>query len=965
MLASPLDNSYYRSSILLKGQCSPQPEAPEEIRGVKTLSWRIDALGDYDNSVFMEEDGSFELDIFTSGLEGEHSLILKVEDFAGVSETQTILLNDGNQAPRITLDYPAADGQFGSMLGVKGNIRDLYKGIEELEGIKSFSYRLISRDRDSVDPVLTGLVEIDSLNVFTFALDMAERSGRQSLYLEAEGNNASVGTLDIDLSPGTSDIPSFTIKAQDGRILLDWDPVPGSLEQTVFLTDDGSIPSDNSMGNSFPAVKSPLTLSGVQNGSHYRARLRVDSEAGVYWSDVVEAVPLAPGTLELTAEGRFEQILLKWKSIPGASAFRLYRREENEKDFTLLDDHVEGSEYVDAAVEFGRNYYYRIEPSAITGPLSYEVPAAALEAPSEKITMSSHYRNITPIRLTVEGEYAYVAAGDTGFYIMDVSTPQKPEEIGHLDMKGVKDVYIEGEYAYLASGSRGFSLVNISEPTRPFTVLTRVTDDASGIIGQGNTVFVADGERGLQIFDISRRQEARRISSFRDFPAYQLALKGQKLYVASGSQGLKVLDVSILSSPILIENYDSTPVLDVFVRDNSFYLACGEEGMIILEENSSGRLQELSRFRSSNARMVRLWEDYAMIADGTGGMKAVDISLPERPQLFGSFPGNDTSSIAMAEDYALIADISGLKVVRTYLYGQSVHELSLSTAGKAYGLLLEGSNLWVADRRGGVAQYDVSQPRTLSEESLIRIFPSEFAEDILLKDGLVFIADGPAGIKVYDRNSSDSEALAAVAVSGRARRLLSYGEYLLAVTSGDGLLFLKEREQGELSLKMVKRYYSNDLRDAAFYGSYLFAGDYEEGLIILDAEDVTSPIELARLSDYRGIRQLLLKETVLYVLHKTGISLLDIKNPEHPVLLSEIKTAEAEGMQFSGSLLYVAEGYRGISIYRINEQYSSLKVSDCEDIFAVDVAPSGAYAFYADMDGIGVINVLIPQWLQD
>ena len=342
-------------------------------------------------------------------------------------------------------------------------------------------------------------------------------------------------------------------------------------------------------GISFSGVKSPLVLGGVYNGRHYRARLKVITDGREHWSHVAEAVPLAPGTLELKAEGRFEQILLTWKAVPGASSFRIFRREENETDFILLEDPVEGTSYVDAAVEFGRNYYYRIEPSGIAGPLSYEVPAAMLEAPSEKITMSSHYRDISAVKLTVSGEYAYVAAGDTGFYIMDVSTPQKPETIGHMSIPGVEDVYIDGEYAYLAAGSHGFSLINIAEPTRPFTVLSRATDNAQGIAARENIVFIADGERGLQIFDITNRQDPRRLGTFRDTPAYQLALKDEKLYIATGNKGLIVLDISNLSAPRLLQEYTETAVFDVMFRAGRLYLACGEEGMIILDEKSGGR----------------------------------------------------------------------------------------------------------------------------------------------------------------------------------------------------------------------------------------------------------------------------------------------------------------------------------------------------------------------------------------
>jgi hypothetical protein len=92
-----------------------------------------------------------------------------------------------------------------------------------------------------------------------------------------------------------------------------------------------------------------------------------------------------------------------------------------------------------------------------------------------------------------------------------------------------------------------------------------------------------------------------------------------------------------------------------------------------------------------------------MIADGRGGLKAVDISQPSDPRYFGSYSGSEVKALAMADDYALLADISGLKVVRTYLFGQSFVQQNWTTPGRAYGVVADGKRLWVADRQGGVS----------------------------------------------------------------------------------------------------------------------------------------------------------------------------------------------------------------------------------------------------------------------
>ena len=146
-----------------------------------------------------------------------------------------------------------------------------------------------------------------------------------------------------------------------------------------------------------------------------------------------------------------------------------------------------------------------------------------------------------------------------------------------------------------------------------------------------------------------------------------------------------------------------------------------------------------------------------------------------------------------------------------------------------------------------------------------------------------------------------------------------------------------------------------------FYGSTLFVGDAKDGLIV--AQELNGQFfELERFSEYQGIKQLLIHKNILYILHRKGITLLDVQNPENPRSLAMIPSEDAESMQLEGELLYLAEGFRGISVFRINDEFQPLKVSVCEDLFAVDAAPSGSYAYVADMDGISVVKIIIPDW---
>ena len=68
--------------------------------------------------------------------------------------------------------------------------------------------------------------------------------------------------------------------------------------------------------------------------------------------------------------------------------------------------------------------------------------------------------------VVVVGEIAYVADGQAGLRIIDISNPEEPTEVGFFDTPGTAlHVAISGDYAYVADGPGGLCIVDISEPS--------------------------------------------------------------------------------------------------------------------------------------------------------------------------------------------------------------------------------------------------------------------------------------------------------------------------------------------------------------------------------------------------------------------------------------------------------------------------------------------------------------------
>ncbi len=89
------------------------------------------------------------------------------------------------------------------------------------------------------------------------------------------------------------------------------------------------------------------------------------------------------------------------------------------------------------------------------------------------------------------------------FRIFDLSSPLAPAPLGSLDKSMFWGCYVKGMYAYLANGNNGFRIVDVSVPSHPVAVSDRPTQkQANKVWVAGNRAYVGTGA-GLYEFDVS------------------------------------------------------------------------------------------------------------------------------------------------------------------------------------------------------------------------------------------------------------------------------------------------------------------------------------------------------------------------------------------------------------------------------------------------------------------------------
>ncbi|MHB1038377.1 MAG: Ig-like domain-containing protein, partial [Pirellulales bacterium] len=138
--------------------------------------------------------------------------------------------------------------------------------------------------------------------------------------------------------------------------------------------------------------------------------------------------------------------------------------------------------------------------------------------------------------------------------------PLFSRRLGGYDTFGyAREVVVSGSLAYLAAGDDGVVILDVSNPARPMRFGGDDTSgEACGVLVTGPLAYVADRQAGLQIIDVSNPAAPVRLGGF-DTSGFALsvAVSDTLAYVADWDAGLQIIDVTKPAAPVRLGGYDT------------------------------------------------------------------------------------------------------------------------------------------------------------------------------------------------------------------------------------------------------------------------------------------------------------------------------------------------------------------------------------------------------------------------
>jgi len=600
--------------------------------------------------------------------------------------------------------------------------------------------------------------------------------------------------------------------------------------------------------------------------------------------------------------------------------------------------------------------------------------------PDNPVDVSPPYFGFAPQDVAVDGNFAFVACGDHGFQVFDMSVPSNPERVAVVDISGFVDsVFVNNGYAYAVSNSAGIHLVDVTPPADAYVVTTYPQDYGLEYLAFDGDLMYATGYTTVKVYDIT-----------------------------------DPTDPSVLGSTEL-DAFNSTK--GIAARAGYAYVAQDYAGCIIVDADPPSEIHEVAAISDfmSNADDVAVVENHLLIADYNLGLMVVDITNPENTVVSQYVDGTDNISlIDVSNGYAYVHSPIGTRLLAVDIdpIGSAYVAGDYDLDAIAYGLDVSDNRAYVTNGNS-LEVIDVSNPASMND--IGEILPPPTPAGVAYSDGYVFAATDYGVIVYAVEPYTDIQAVHTIEPSLCFNSIDIEGNYAYAVddtdflhvidistptsasvintielpnnfhcrlVAQDGYVYAVIRETstpiptGSLQIINVDPPMSAyvvravDLDGAganlAVIDGYAFAAvkkDYSDySLTVLDVDPPSSASIVHRIEQEFGYNAVAAKDQYVYAFNgrsTIGLQVFNISNPELPDLVHSLN-GFGNAAIISGNFLY-AGGSSILNIYDIHvpestETFNQFHMADGVMISDIDVVGNMAY-IAGGSGGFGVVKL--------
>ena len=361
--------------------------------------------------------------------------------------------------------------------------------------------------------------------------------------------------------------------------------------------------------------------------------------------------------------------------------------------------------------------------------------------------------------IEIENGYAYLACGENGLYILDISNPSVVFLAGKLDTPGFADkILLRGNILFLADQNFGVEVVNVSDKSRPFfESKLRLNHKKIDIAFKNQYLYISNYEQGISVMDMSNPKtlDWSKQASFIHTDTYisKILIDGETLFAFEGKKRVRIMSVLSPLNPMTLSEYESQyePVLLIKSKELLF-LSVKEGGIESISLKNIQKPKYLSRYIGENVyiKEVALRGNYAFTADSYFGMHVIDISNRKDPYMIAFLDTNSSienihinkryAYLSLKDNEVLIVDILDAKNPKIVN--------SIKTKFSPKSSYKKGDFLYISEGKGGFEIFNIQDPKKPLKAG--EFLTNSEASKIVVKNDYAYVAQGKGGVGIVD-----------------------------------------------------------------------------------------------------------------------------------------------------------------------------------------------------------------------
>ncbi len=622
--------------------------------------------------------------------------------------------------------------------------------------------------------------------------------------------------------------------------------------------------------------------------------------------------------------------------------------------------------------------------------------------------------------VAIRGNYAYVALGQTGLGIFDISNPTNPLPMGTAaTIEDATGVAVEGDYAYVADGTAGLQVIDISDPANPARIGgCIVAGTAFNVLIKGHYAIMTALNK-LQFLDISNPTNPVSVAEMSTSNARGMSLRGDILYVADGAGSFRVIDVSDPSAPLLIDQptiYGN--VLDVAIIDNWAYFA-GNFGLSLwkLDTIDNKPISYGTIAVGGSPQEIKAYNGDLYVATEEGGLKIFAVANGTNVTLTGTVSANDLQgdyvySVTLASSKAYSLGYAGIYITDVTTPSAPSQLGKIDTSGAAFGVVISNGYAFVADEYAGLQILDIRNPHRpvrvghfestsrsmqnlalvgnlafvactdlggllildvsdVTNPVLVGTYPDAEFTDVQVVGNYAYLAEPDYGLYIVDvSNPADPSYVSRLlpSQSTEGSGVIVRGQYAY-LSGGPAGIFVMGVSNPASPQKLGSYNTDGYASHITLSGNYAFVSDHSGGLYVLNIANANSPQFVTRYSPalFWPVHSALSSNYLYCADQLGGLTVLDVSNPAAPQHVTDIRMKDAaQGVAVDKPYAYVANNVDGLAIYELNSLANPQRINRADTPgYASGVTVVSNYAYVADQStGLQIFNVSNPTNVQ-